>query len=134
MSAQIRMSPRESEWKCAVQQNWTSVGRSFQKGNCVTSLYQSMPPPPHTHTHTLFLALHLFVLRNSVCLTWVRLQQSQKQRYPFLTARELFELFLSVQTKVRLSMLATFTMRTGFNECDCTRGLYRRRRRVCTDS
>ena len=42
VSAQMPMSLCESEWKCAVQRNWTSVGTTFQKDNCVTSLNQSM--------------------------------------------------------------------------------------------
>ena len=75
---------------------------------------------------SFLLALHLFVVRNSGCFTWVRLQQSQEQRYPSLTVREWF---LSVQTKARLPMLAIVTVWTGVNACDCTRGLYRRRRR-----
>ena len=43
-----------------------------------------------------FLALHLSLAGNLGHLTWVRLQQPQEQRYPFLTV---CVLFLCVQTK-----------------------------------
>ena len=80
---------------------------------------------------SLFLALHLSLARNSGCLTWVRLQQPQEQRYPFLTVHAVFS---CVQTKVRLPVLWIFHVRTDVNARDCTRGLCGHRKRVCTES
>ena len=64
-------------------------------------------------------------------LTRVRLKQPQKQRYPFLTMRVVLS---CVQTKVWLPVLGIFNMRTDVQTCDCTGGLYRHLRTVCTES
>ena len=66
----------------------------------------------------LFLVLHLSLVGNSGRLNWVRLQQPQEQRYPFLTVLTVFS---CVQTKVWLPMLGIFYMRTDVYACDCTR-------------
>ena len=58
--------------------------------------------------------------RNSGCLTWVRLQQPQEQRYPFLTVHEVFSF---VHTAVWLPVLGIFNVRTDVSACDCTRWL-----------
>ena len=42
--------------------------------------------------------------------------------------------FSCVQTKAWLPMLGIFNVRTDINTCDCTRGLYRHRKRVCIES
>ena len=78
-----------------------------------------------------FLALHSSLAGNSDRLTWVRLQQPQEQRYPFRTVRAVFSF---VQTKVWLPFWGIFNVRTDANACDCTRGLYGLRKRVCTES
>ena len=67
----------------------------------------------------VFFALHLSLAGNSDRLTWVRLQQQQEQRYPFLTVREVL---LCVRTKEELPMVWIFNVRTDVNSCDCTRG------------
>ena len=64
-------------------------------------------------------------------LTWVRLQQPQEQRYPFLTMPAVFS---CVQAKVWLPVLGSFNVHTDVNACDCTRGLYGHRKRVGTKS
>ena len=68
---------------------------------------------------------------NSGRLNRVRLQQPQEQCYPFLTVRAVFS---CVQSKVWLPMFGIFNVRTDVNACDCTRGLYGHRKRVCTES
>ena len=87
-------------------------------------LYLSLKPS------LFFKALHLSFAGNSDRLTWVRLQQPQEQRYPFLTVRAVFSW---VQTKVWLQMLGTFNVLTDVNACDCTRGLYGHHEKVCTE-
>ena len=62
------------------------------------------------------------------CLTWVRLQQPQEQRYPFPTARAVFS---CVQTK---PVLGIFNARTDVNAFDCTWGLCGLCKRVFTES
>ena len=88
-------------------------------------LYLSLKPS------LFFKALHLSFAGNSDRLTWVRLQQPQEQRYPFLTVRAVFS---CVQTMVLLPVLGIFNVRTDVKACDCTRGLYGQRKRVCTGS
>ena len=61
-----------------------------------------------------FFSLHLSLAGNSGCLTWVRLQQPQEQRYPFLTVRAVFS---CVPRKVWLPMLGIFNVRTDVNAC-----------------
>ena len=78
-----------------------------------------------------FLTLHLSLARNLGHLTWVRLQQLQEQRYPFLTVHAIFS---CVEAMVCLPMLGIFNVRTDVFACDCTRGLYRHLKRVCTES
>ena len=78
-----------------------------------------------------FLALHLHLAGNSPCLTQVRLQQQQEQRYKLLTV---CVVFLCVQTKVWLSTFGIFNMLRGVYACDCKRGQYRHHERVCTES
>ena len=68
---------------------------------------------------------------NSGHFTWVRLQQPQEQRYPFLTMPAVFS---CVQAKVWLPVLGSFNVHTDVNACDCTRGLYGHRKRVGTKS
>ena len=63
----------------------------------------------------------IYPLGKSGCLTWVRLQQPQEQRYPFLSV---FAVFSCVQTQVWLPMLGIFNLRTYLDARDCTRGLY----------
>ena len=70
----------------------------------------------------LHLALHLTLAGNSGHLTWVRLQQPQQQRYPFLTVRAIFP---CVPAKVWLPTLGIFNVYTDVNACDCTWGLFR---------
>ena len=80
-----------------------------------------------------FLALHSSLAGNSGRLTWIRLQQPQEQRYPFLTVRAVFIVPLRFpryfpiqgndQTKVWLPVLGIFNVRSGVNAYDCTRGL-----------
>ena len=69
----------------------------------------------------LFFRLHLSLVGTLSRLTWVQLQQTQEQRYPFLAVHAVF---LRVQTKGWLKMLEIFNVRTDVNACDCTRGLY----------
>ena len=68
---------------------------------------------------------------NSGRLTWVRVQQPQEQRYSFLTVRAIFS---CIQLKVWLPVLGIFNVHTDVNACDCTRGLYGHRIRICTES
>ena len=58
-------------------------------------------------------------------------QQPQEQRYPFLSVCAVFSF---VQTVVWLQMFRNFNMHTDVDACDCTRGLYGHRKRVCTGS
>ena len=74
-----------------------------------------------------FLALHLSLAGNSGRLTWVRLQQPQEQRYPFLSVRAVFS---CVHTKVRLPMLGICNVRRDVKVSDFTRALYGHRKRV----
>ena len=60
---------------------------------------------------------------NLGCLTWIRLQQSVEQYYPFLTVRAVFS---CVQTKVWLPMFGIFNVHTDVTACGCTWG--------CTDT
>ena len=78
-----------------------------------------------------FFALYLSLVENLGRLTWVKLQQPQEQRYPFLTVHAVFS---CVQTKVWLSILGVFNVRTDVDACDCTRGICGHRKRVCTES
>ena len=64
-------------------------------------------------------------------LTWVRLQHRQKLHYPFL---KVCAILPCVQTKVWLPVIGLFNVHTGVHACDCTRGLYRHRKRVCSES
>ena len=60
-----------------------------------------------------------------------RLQRpQQEQQHPFPTV---CAVFLCVQTKVWLPMLGIFNVRADVKACDCTRGLYGHRKRVCTE-
>ena len=68
---------------------------------------------------------------NSGRLTWVKLQQPQEQRYPFLTV---YAVFSCVQAKVWLPMLGILNVHIDVNVCDCTWVLFGHRRRVCTES
>ena len=82
--------------------------------------------------HFIFiLLLHSSLAGNLGRLTWVRLQQPQEQRYPFLTVGVVF---LCVWTKVCLPVLGFFNVHTGVNACDCTQGLYGHCKRVCCES
>ena len=86
----------------------------------------------HYHLFILFyLTLHSALVGNSRHFTRERLWQPQEQCYPFLTVRAVFS---CVQTRVWLSMLGIFNVRTGLHACGCTWGLYRHRKRVCTES
>ena len=62
-----------------------------------------------------FFALHLSLVGNSGRLTWVRLQQPQEQRYPFLTVRAVFS---CVQTKVWLPIFEIL-IHVGTDRCYC---------------
>ena len=67
------------------------------------------------------LALHSsLTVGNSGGLTWVRLQQPQEQRYPFLTVCAVFS---CVQTKVGLPLFGIVKVCTDNNACDFTQGL-----------
>ena len=57
-------------------------------------------------------------------------QQPQEQRYPFLS---MCVVFPCVQTVVWLPVFGIFNVRTDVDACDCTRGLYGQRKRVCTE-
>ena len=65
----------------------------------------------------LFFILLLSLAGNSGHLTWVRLQQPQEQRYPFLTVHAVFT---CVQTKVWLPVLGIFNVWTDVHAHDCT--------------
>ena len=58
-------------------------------------------------------------------------QQPQEQRYPFLSVCAVFS---CVQRLVWLPVFGIFNMHTDVDACDCTRGLYGHRKRVCTES
>jgi len=58
-------------------------------------------------------------------------QPSQEQRYPFLSV---CVGFLCVQTMVWLPAFGILNVHTGVDACNCTQGLYRCRKRVCTES
>ena len=60
----------------------------------------------------LFLALHLSLTGNSGRLTWVKLQQLQEQRYPFLA---MLAVFSFVQRKVWLPRLRIVNPHTDVN-------------------
>ena len=77
------------------------------------------------------LVLHLSLAGNSGRFTWVRLQEQQEQRYPFLIVCAVFS---CVQTKVWLPTLGIFHVRTDVNACDCTQGMDGHCKRVCTES
>ena len=55
----------------------------------------------------------------------------QEQRYPFLSVCAVFS---CVQTMVWLPVFGIFNVRTDVDACDCIRGLYGHRKRVCTES
>ena len=78
-----------------------------------------------------YLTLHSSLVGNSGRLTWVKLQQRQEQRYPFLTVRAVFS---CVQAEVWLPMFGIINVHTDVNACDCTRGLYGRQKWVCSES
>ena len=61
-----------------------------------------------TFNFFIYLALHLSLAGIWDRLTWVRLQQSQEQRYPFQTVRAVFS---CIQTKVWLQALRIFDVR-----------------------
>ena len=71
-----------------------------------------------------FFYTSFFPCGNSGRLIRVRPQQPQEQRYPFLTVRAVFS---CVQTKIWLSMLGIFNVRTDVNARDCTQS-------GCTDT
>ena len=78
----------------------------------------------------IFIFNILLILEGSSgCLTWVKTQQPQEQRYPFLSARAVF---LFVQTRVRLPVFRIFDVPTDADACDCALGLYGHRKRVST--
>ena len=90
------------------------------------------PAPGPSWVHTwYYLALHLSLVGNSRRLSWVRLQQPQEQRYPFLTVLAVFS---CVKTKVWLSVLVIFHVHTDVNAYDCTQGLYVRYKRICSEN
>ena len=104
-------------------------------GNVIATVLLLLPLLHYFHVMFYFiffiLALYLSLVGNLGCLTWIRLQQWQEQRYPFLTVRAVFS---CVQTKVWLPVLGIFNVRTDVNACDCTQGLYGHRNRVCAES
>ena len=59
-------------------------------------------------------------------------QQQQEQRYPLLSVCH--AVFSCIQTTVWLPILGIFKVHTDDDACDCTRGLYGHRKRVCTGS
>ena len=56
-------------------------------------------------------------------------QQPQEQRHPFLPVCVVFSY---VQTMTWLPVFGIFNVRTAVDACDCTRGPYGHRQRVCT--
>ena len=69
---------------------------------------------------------------NSDRFTWlINTQQPQEQRYPFLSVCAVFP---CVRTVVWLPVFGIFNVHTDVDACDCTRGLYGHRERVCTES
>ena len=54
------------------------------------------------------------------CLTWIRLRQPQKQRYPFLPVCAIFS---CVQAMVKLPLFRIFNVRTDVDACNCTRAV-----------
>ena len=93
--------------------------RSFQPASQSTTTFVS------PHLFYFISSLHWSHAGNSARLTWVRLQQPQEQRHPFLTVGVVY---LCVQTKVWLPMLGILNVYTDVNACDCTRGLYGHRK------
>ena len=59
---------------------------------------------------------------DSGCLAWVRVQQPQDRRCPFLSV---CVVFLCVQTGIWLPVFGVFNVRTDVGACDCTLGLYK---------
>ena len=58
-------------------------------------------------------------------------EQLQEQRYPFLSVCAVFS---CVQTMAWLPVFGSFNVHTHVEACNCTRGLYWHRKRVCTGS
>ena len=74
-----------------------------------------------------FFSTSLSLAENSGHLIWVR----QEQRYPFLLV---CAVVLCVQTVVWLPVFGGYNMHTDVDACDCTQGLYRHLKRVCSGS
>ena len=74
-----------------------------------------------------FLEFHCLLREFRVTLQGV--QQPQEQRYPFLPVCAVFS---RVHTMVWVSVSGIFDVHTDVDACDCTRGLYGHRTKVCT--
>ena len=64
-------------------------------------------------------------------------QQPQKQSHPFLSVCAVFSCFKKKEKEKRmvwLPVFGIFNVSTNVDACDCTRGLYGHRKRVCTES
>ena len=54
------------------------------------------------------------------CITWIRPQQPQEQRYPFLPV---CEVFCACSNNSTLPVFGIFNMHMDVHACDCTEGL-----------
>ena len=63
--------------------------------------------------------------------SWVKPQQLQEQRYPFLPVCAVFSCVLTI---VWLPVFGISNVGTGADACDCARGLFGHSNRVCTGS
>ena len=80
----------------------------------------------------IFLITALSLVRNSGRLYRVRYaQQPQEERHPFLPV---CAVFTCVRTMAWLPVFGLFNVRTDVDTCDCTRGLYGHRERVCSEN
>ena len=92
----------------------------------------SPSPPPLPFFPIFFHSSSMSLVGNSGLLTWVvKAQPPQEQRYPFLP---LCAVFPCVQTMVWLPVYGIFNVPTDVDTCNCTRGLYGYRKRVCIES
>ena len=68
---------------------------------------------------------------DNLCRLTGKAQQTQEQRYPFLSVCAAYS---CVKTKAWLPVLGICNVRTDVDACDCTGGLYGHRKRVCVES
>ena len=61
-------------------------------------------------------------------------QQPQEQRYPFLSVCVVFSCVQTIVWLPLVPVFGIFNVHTDVDACDCTRGLYGHRKKVCTGS